>query len=174
MSGTRGGQDGLEELLEQELQLQFDSFTHDDAWSIGMRLVQLASDRSLPVAIAVMLGDQRAFHAGLAGASADNDAWLERKFRVVRRFGHSSLAVGEQYRARGGDFDTDSRLDTDLYAAHGGAFPILVRGAIVGVAGVSGLAQRDDHALVVEALEAHRDDIRDAKARRRRRAAGGE
>jgi uncharacterized protein (UPF0303 family) len=31
-----------------------------------------------------------------------------------------------------------------------------VRGSMVGIAGVSGLPQRDDHALVVDALTAHR------------------
>lgn len=165
-------QDSLDELLKQERDIRFTSFSHDDAWAVGAHLVQLASERSLPVAVAIMLGDQRAFHAGLAGASADNDDWLERKFRVVRRYGHSSLAVGAQFRAGGADFDTDSRLDTTLYAAHGGAFPIIVQGAIVGIAGVSGLPQRDDHALVVEALSAHRDRTRNA--RRRKRAATAE
>ncbi|WP_022885608.1 heme-degrading domain-containing protein [Glaciibacter superstes] len=147
----------LAALLEQEREIQFDSFAHGDAWVVGTHLVQLASERALPVAIAIMLGDQRAFHAGLPGASADNDDWLERKFRVVRRFGHSSLAIGTRFRSTGGDFDTDSRLSVSDYAAHGGAFPILVRDSIVGIAGVSGLPQRDDHALVVEALAAHRD-----------------
>lgn len=175
MSDMNEERTALEQLLEQERELQFDSFDHDDAWAVGAHLVQLASERSLPVAIAIMLGEQRAFHAGLAGASASNDAWLERKFRVVRHFGHSSLAVGTQFRAAGGDFDTDSRLDAGEYAAHGGAFPIVVRGSLVGAVGVSGLAQHDDHALVVEALAAHRDRARAASgARRRKRATSGE
>jgi uncharacterized protein (UPF0303 family) len=147
-------------LLEQERTIQFDSFGHSDAWTLGCDLVRLATERALPVAIAIALGDQRAFHAGLAGASADNDDWLERKFRVVRRFGHSSLAVGTDFVSRGKNFEVDSRLSVTHYAAHGGAFPILVRGSMVGIAGVSGLPQRDDHALVVEALTAHRDAAR--------------
>lgn len=156
MSDQTDAQAFLAILLEQERTIQFESFDHSDAWSLGCDLVRLATERELPVAIAIALGDQRAFHAGLAGASADNDDWLERKFRVVRRFGHSSLAVGTDFRSRGKNFDVDSRLSGE-YAAHGGAFPILVRGSMVGIAGVSGLPQRDDHALVVEALTAHRD-----------------
>jgi uncharacterized protein (UPF0303 family) len=145
----------LQTLLEQERTLQFDAFSHDDAWMLGTGLRTLAVEQALPVAIAIMLGDQRVFHAGLTGASADNDGWLERKFAVVRRYGHSSLAVGVEFRSRGVDFDVDSRLDPTRFAAHGGAFPLFVRGSIVGMVGVSGLPQLDDHALVIEALGAH-------------------
>ena len=145
----------LRTLLEQERTLQFTAFSPDDAWALGSRLRELAAARSLPVAIAIVLGEQRVFHTGLAGASADNDGWLERKFAVVRRYGHSSLAVGTEFRSRGLDFDRDSRLDPARFAAHGGAFPLFVGGAIVGIVGVSGLPQLEDHALVVEALRAH-------------------
>lgn len=149
-----------ETLLQQERDIQFESFGHDDAWVVGSMLRQLSSERQHPVAIAIVLGDQRVFHAGLPGSSADNDDWLAKKFRVVRRFGHSSFAVGTEFRSRGRTFGTDSGLDPREFAAHGGAFPLLVRGSLVGVVGVSGLAQRDDHDLVVEALTAHRDNAR--------------
>ena len=145
----------LQILLEQERTLQIDEFSPDDAWALGTRLRALAAERSLPIAIAIALGDQRVFQTGLAGASADNDGWLDRKFAVVRRYGHSSLAVAAEFRSRGFEFDTDSRLDPGRFAAHGGSFPLFVRGALVGVVGVSGLPQLDDHALVVEALRAH-------------------
>lgn len=45
------------------------------------------------------------------------------------------------------------RLDPDEYAAHGGAFPVIVRAVgVVGTVAVSGLPSADDHALVVEVL----------------------
>jgi uncharacterized protein (UPF0303 family) len=66
--------------------------------------------------------------------------------------------VGTDFKARGLNFETDSGLDFEQYAAHGGAFPLIVGGSIVGKVGVSGLAQREDHALVVKALTAHRDN----------------
>jgi uncharacterized protein (UPF0303 family) len=69
---------------------------------------------------------------------------------VVDRFGHSSYLVGTRWRAKGTTFEASSGLDPEVYAAHGGAFPLLIRG--VGPAGtitVSGLPQADDHALVV-------------------------
>ncbi|OBV38936.1 heme-binding protein [Janthinobacterium psychrotolerans] len=49
-------------------------------------------------------------------------------------------------------------LDTLQYAGHGGAFPLIIRGVgMVGTVTVSGLAQADDHALVVAALQAQLD-----------------
>jgi len=146
------------ELLEQERDVQFDSFGLEDAWQVGSMLRELAAVRQLPVAISIVMGDQRVFHAALPGSAADNDDWLARKFRVVRRFGHASYTVGTEYRARGKRFDDDVHFDVREYAAHGGAFPLRVRGSMVGIVGVSGLPQEDDHALVVEVLTAHRDN----------------
>lgn len=146
----------LAELQAEEAELDFDIFGLDEAWSVGSWLRQTAVERGLGVGFAVVLGEQRAFHAGVAGAAAVNDAWLERKFRVVRHYGRSSLAVRVQYAAAGESFDRDARLDPLRYAAAGGGFPLRVRGSLVGAIGVSGLEMHDDHALVVEALRAHR------------------
>ena len=145
-----------ERLIAEEAELVFDRFTLDDAWALGVRLRAAAAERGLPVAIAIWFGPQRVFHAALPGASADNDGWLDRKHRVVERFGQASLLVGESFRANGEDFDTHARLDPREYAAHGGVVPIRLEGGVViGAVGVSGLPQQDDHDLVVEHLRAH-------------------
>jgi uncharacterized protein (UPF0303 family) len=144
----------LEELVEQELRLVFDRFDEDTAWTVGSLLRQRARTAGLPVAVSVRRNGQRLFHAALPGSSADNDGWLERKSAVVDRYGWSSLRVGESFRVDGKSFDTDSRLDPTRFAAHGGAFPVLVAGVgCVGTVAVSGLPQREDHRLVVQALE---------------------
>lgn len=143
-------------LEDQERRLVFASFDHDRAWELGQLLVAMAREEGAPVAIDVSAGVQCLFHCGLAGSSADNDAWLQRKRRVVERFGESSYLVGTRYVARGTTFDQSSRLDIDQYAAHGGVFPLRLAGSgrlMVGTVGISGLAQVDDHALVVRALE---------------------
>jgi uncharacterized protein (UPF0303 family) len=143
-------------LNEQETRLVLESFTHDDALSLGMLLIEMARERGAPVAIDVRSTSQQLFHYALPGSSADNDAWIDRKRRVVERYGASSFLVGTRFRARGTTFDESSRLDLDRYAAHGGSFPLRVRGVGAGPVGtvtVSGLAQEDDHALIVEALE---------------------
>lgn len=142
-------------LEAEEAELRFATFTLDDAWALGGRLRTAAAERGLPIAIAIWFGPQRVFHAALPGASADNDGWLDRKHRVVERFGRASLLVGESFREKGEDFDTDARLDPREYAAHGGVVPIRLEGGVViGAVGVSGLPQQDDHDLVVEHLRA--------------------
>jgi len=139
---------------EQEARLQFTHFTYDDAWTIGSRLVELARERSLGVTIDITRGDQQVFHAALPGTSADNDDWVARKIRTVRRFANSSFLVGRRHAAAGKDFETATGLPLALYAAHGGCFPVVIRDAgLVGTVTVSGLPQADDHALVVEVLE---------------------
>ncbi|MEU9980119.1 heme-degrading domain-containing protein [Streptomyces sp. NPDC050856] len=144
----------MAELEAQQARLTLDRFTHEDAWMLGSMLVELARERRAPVAIDIRRGAQRLFHCALAGSSADNDDWIERKRRVVERYGESSLLVGARFRAKGKTFEGDSRLDPGRYAAHGGSFPITVRGAgVIGAVTVSGLPQVEDHALVVEALE---------------------
>jgi uncharacterized protein (UPF0303 family) len=45
-------------------------------------------------------------------------------------------------------------VDPTLYAAHGGCVPLTIRDVgVVGTVTVSGLAQVQDHLLVVEAME---------------------
>lgn len=143
----------IAEVTAQENELVLPAFTYDDAWRLGSRLVELATERDLPVTIDVRKGTQQVFHAAREGTTPDNDTWVERKVRVVYRFGASSYLVGLRARAEGRDFNTQHGLPIQEYAAHGGAFPLRVDGVgIVGAATVSGLAQADDHALVVEAL----------------------
>lgn len=114
----------------------------------------MARDRHAPVAIDIRRGGQQLFHAALPGSTPDNDAWIDRKRRVVDRYGCSSLLVGSRFRAKGTTFEESSRLDPDVYAAHGGSFPINVEGVgVIGTVTVSGLPQLQDHRLVVEALE---------------------
>jgi uncharacterized protein (UPF0303 family) len=143
----------LDELAQQELDLQFTRFDNDVAWELGVRLVEAARAQGLPLVVCVRRGAQRLFHAALPGTAPDNDAWLDRKCRVVERFGRSSYRMGAESSARGRSFEDTYRLDPGEFAAHGGAFPVTVRGVgVVGVVAVSGLPQAQDHAFVVEVL----------------------
>jgi uncharacterized protein (UPF0303 family) len=140
-----------EELLAQEAELQFERFDNDTALALGQALVAAAREQGHAVTVDVRRGEQQLFHAALAGTAADNDAWIERKNRVVRRFGHSSFYVGTLL--EGTTMEEKFLLDGTLFAAHGGAFPVLVRGVgMVGTVTVSGLPQAEDHRLVVTVL----------------------
>ncbi len=144
------------ELAAEEDELQLASFTNDDAWELGSALVAAARRADAPVAVEVSRNGHRLFSAALTGATPDNADWIERKCRVVHRFGHSSLYVRQTWVERGTTFEESSGLDPRLYAAHGGAVPLLVRGVgPVGVVAVSGLPQLEDHRMVVAALRAH-------------------
>ncbi|MFF4490872.1 heme-degrading domain-containing protein [Streptomyces sp. NPDC001544] len=144
----------VEELEAQERRLVFHRFTHEDAWALGSLLVELARERQAPVAIDIHRAGQQLFHAALPGSTPDNDAWIERKRRVVERYGSASYLVGARFRAKGTTFEESSRLDPDTYAAHGGSFPVNVEGVgVIGAVTVSGLPQLQDHRFVVEALE---------------------
>ncbi|WP_432133213.1 MULTISPECIES: heme-degrading domain-containing protein [unclassified Streptomyces] len=144
----------IEELEAQERRLVFRQFTHEDAWELGSLLVEMARERQAPVAVDIHRAGQQLFHAALRGATPDNDAWIARKRRVVERYGASSYLVGARFRAKGTTFEESSRLDPDVYAAHGGSFPVHVEGVgVVGAVTVSGLPQLQDHRFVVEALE---------------------
>jgi uncharacterized protein (UPF0303 family) len=143
------------ELVAQEEELRWHRFDEDDAWRLGVALREAARNRRLPVALDVTRGDQQLFHAALAGSSPDNDAWLARKARTVRRFHKSSLHVGQLCRDAGRSLEEVFLVPSSEYAAHGGAFPVTVVGVgVVGSVAVSGLPQLEDHALVVEVLRA--------------------
>ncbi|MEU4214857.1 heme-degrading domain-containing protein [Actinoplanes sp. NPDC026623] len=150
--------DLIARLEEHERRLIFSRFDNADAWHLGSLLVDLATTRELPLAVDIRRGTQQLFHAALPGSTADNDAWIARKVRVVERFAASSFLVGRRLAAKGVELDAKYGVDPADYAAHGGAFPVRVRDVgVVGVVTVSGLPQADDHALVVEAIEAYLD-----------------
>lgn len=144
----------LTELQEQEDLLQFTRFTHQDSYDLGQALVEAARRIAAPVAIDITRSGQQLFHASLAGATADNDSWILRKGRVVTRFGHSSLYMGQLCRDKGTTFQDKFGLPLARFAAHGGAFPLTIKDVgVIGVIAVSGLPQVQDHRLVVHVVD---------------------
>ena len=146
----------LDQLAAEEAELQFPAFTEDDAWTLGSAMVATARVAGAPVAIDITRHGHQLFHAALPGSSPDNDRWIERKARVVDRFGHSSLYMRTLCAQDGSTLEEKFLLDGREFAAHGGAFPLLIRGVgPVGTVVVSGLPQVEDHGMVVAALREH-------------------
>lgn len=143
----------LQRLLRQEDVLQFAEFSNETAFDVGMRLVEAARRERKPITIDICRNGQQLFHCALAGTAADNDEWIKRKNRVVNRFGHSSFYMGQRYASKGTTIQESALLDPTEYAAHGGAFPVIVKGVgVVGTITVSGLPQQEDHEFVTRTL----------------------
>ena len=147
-------EDTLKELRQQEEEIQFASFTHDTALAVGMALLQEAKKRGKSVAIDITRSGQQLFHFAMAGTTVDNGEWIKRKNNVVNRFGHSSYHVGIFLKNAGQTIEEKYLVSSSDYAAHGGAFPLIIRNVgIVGTITVSGLPQQEDHELVVSTLK---------------------
>jgi len=148
-----GASEDLAAIALQEEELELLSFDFDVAWEIGLTVRNLAVARRHPVAIEVRRFDQPLFYTALEGSSPDNADWIRRKGNVVARFHRSSYAIGLELKMKNATLAEKYALSPTEYASHGGSFPISIRGAgVLGSVTVSGLPQRDDHELVVEAL----------------------
>lgn len=143
----------LKGLLLQEEELQFTRFNADVAWQLGCDFAARAEADHLSITVDITHGDHQLFHLSRPGTSADNDEWVKRKTRLVYRFGHSSLYMGELLRSKGKKLEEAYLISESEYAPHGGCFPIVIRGSgMIGTVTVSGLTQEDDHQVVVDVL----------------------
>ena len=89
----------------------------------------------------------------MAGTTPINDEWIRRKENTVYKFFKSSYEMSLYMKLKGDSIGPRYGLEDGLYAAAGGAVPVCVKGAgIVGTVTVSGLAEHEDHALVVSVL----------------------
>jgi uncharacterized protein (UPF0303 family) len=149
-------QDDLDRIVVQESTLVLPSFSPETAWQIGTLLRELAVARKYPIVVDVRrFGSphQQLFYTALEGSTPDNARWVQRKVNLVARMHRSSYQIGMTLALDKLSFTDRYGLPDADYAAHGGCFPLRVTGAgIVGAVTVSGLPQREDHNLVVEAL----------------------
>lgn len=147
-----GLNEDLERVALQERELHLPRLDAQVAWDLGARLRTMALERGLSVVIDVRRFGQPLFYAALEGTTPDNVEWVRRKSNVVARFHRSSYGVGLNLKSKSDSLEARGLPIAD-YASHGGSFPLIVEGAgVVGSVTVSGLPQRSDHELVVEAL----------------------
>ena len=144
----------LDTIRRQEQALQFTSFDNDAALAIGNRIVEMARADKVAVTVDITVNRNPLFFHAMAGTSPNNVDWIRRKSNLVNRTGHASFFVHTEAVNAGRDYDNLPTFDTRDYAAHGGSFPIVVKGTgQIGTITVSGLAGVDDHAMVVRALK---------------------
>lgn len=145
----------LKTIALQEQQLQFTAFGPDVAWSVGNRLRADAVVRGAAMTFEIQIAGRTLFYATTEGAPTGQADWIRRKRNVVMRFCKSSYAVGLQLEMEGKTIEQRHGLTLTDFAMHGGGFPITLRGTgVVGSVISSGLHQRVDHAMVVDALAA--------------------
>ena len=151
-SKTTGGFTS-QQLLQEEQVLILPSLTNTDAIEIGQIATALGTDRNLPIAIEVRIGDWIVYHASLTGSTPENDWWIGRKARVVNLKKHSTIYERVLAEENGIDWHKENNLMDETHAIHGGGLPLITKdGGYQGVLIVSGLPQVDDHLLGVEAL----------------------
>jgi len=148
-----GASEDLQRIAQQERELQLSRLDAQTAWELGSRLRAMAAERGLPVVIDVRRFGQPLFYAAMDGTTPDNVDWVRRKSNVVARFHSSSYVSGLKEKPKNESLIESQGLSLADYATHGGSFPLAVAGAgVVGSVTVSGLPQRADHELVIEAL----------------------
>jgi uncharacterized protein (UPF0303 family) len=142
-------------IAEQQRRLRFRAFDEQTAWDLGCDLRRRAVERDAGVTIEVRLNGDTVFLHAMRGTSPANADWARRKRNVVEWLHQPSYAVGRHAIRDGKSILDMMGLSDRDHASHGGSFPIVVEGVgCVGSVTVSGLPQRVDHALVVEALAA--------------------
>jgi uncharacterized protein (UPF0303 family) len=146
----------LKKLEQEEQELQFTSFSNEDAANLGLSLYETAKEKQLPVTIDITRNGHQLFHLSMPGTSPDNDQWVARKIKLVNRMGMSSYRVAMFLRSLGATLEERFELSHYEYAAHGGCFPVILKGTgPVGTVTISGLTQDEDHAMVVNAIRAY-------------------
>ena len=148
--------DDIAKIAQQEAALVFPAFDEAAAFAVGSALRDKALAEKLPVVVDIQLWDRPLFYAALPGSTASNTNWARRKRNVVRIFLKSTYRMVLEKARPDRTFPPADGLDAADHVLAGGGFPIAVKGVgVIGVIAVSGLPERQDHGVIVEALCAH-------------------
>ena len=148
--------DDIRLLIEQEKALVLPEFSEAIAFALGSALREVALANGYGIVADVRTWDRPLFYMALPGTTGDNPNWVRRKANTVQRLGKSSYRVVVEKSWDGDTFPPRRGLDNADFVLAGGSFPVRVRGAgLIGAVTVSGLHERDDHRVVVDALCDH-------------------
>ncbi|ESZ22550.1 heme-degrading domain-containing protein [Mesorhizobium sp. L48C026A00] len=148
--------DDIALIQKQEAELVFSVFDEAVAFKIGSTIRDRALAQGLPIIVDIRTFDRPLFYAAMPGSNASNPDWARRKINVVQRFLKSTYRMVLEQQRPDRSFKPGEGLDISDYVLAGGGFPITVKGAgVIGVIAVSGLPEREDHGVVVDALCGH-------------------
>lgn len=146
----------IERIRKQEAALVFDCFDEATAFAIGTAIRARALKEGLPIVVDIRTFDRPLFYAAMPGSNASNPDWARRKANVVRRFLRSTYRMVLEQQRPDRTFKPGEGLEIADYVLAGGGFPVTVEGAgVIGAVAVSGLPEREDHNVVVDALCDH-------------------
>jgi uncharacterized protein (UPF0303 family) len=148
--------DDIRLVTEQERALVFAEFDEAIAFKLGCALRDAALAGGYGIVADVRTWERPLFYMALPGTTGDNPNWVRRKANVVRMLAKSSYRVVLEKTSDSDVFPPRRGLDNMDFVLAGGSFPIRVKGAgLVGAVTASGLHERDDHRVVVDALCDH-------------------
>lgn len=137
--------------VEQEL--EFTSFSHQDALALGNRIVQYAQENSVAVAVHIERNRVPVFTHLMDGTSEENYLWLFRKKRIVDHYNRSSAYIEKRFKQSGVTHAEHSLLPAADFQAIGGSIPIQIKDVgVIGSVTVGGLTGELDHAYAVEGI----------------------
>ncbi|OUS35749.1 hypothetical protein A9R01_06600 ['Osedax' symbiont bacterium Rs2_46_30_T18] len=140
--------------LNVQRQLVLKSFSNKNAMQMGLQIVDLAQKKGLIIGVEVSRLNHKVFLFIDDGLPADKHNWIRRKANVAKHFEESSLAVKEDLAKGNMSLKDTFALDDRDYIARGGSIPIMVESAgLIATITVTGLADVDDHQLIVDALQ---------------------
>jgi uncharacterized protein (UPF0303 family) len=143
----------LQRLALQEELLQLNQLDETVAWELGTRIKRICEERQVGLTIEVRRAKETLFFYAMPGVVPNNAEWVRRKRNTVELLQRSSYAVGLMHLKENTSLPQKTGVSLNDYAEHGGSFPLRVKGAgCIGTVTVSGVPQREDHAIVVEAL----------------------
>lgn len=127
-----------EYLSKQEKELVFDSFSRDDAATLGNILNEESKKTGFAVSFEIVLNGLVVYRYFQDGCPPASDNWLRLKRAVVESQGIGSLRFGKAMDKSGQTLE-DNKLDPMKCAACGGGMPINLRNTgMIGFVCVSG------------------------------------
>jgi uncharacterized protein (UPF0303 family) len=143
-------------IAEQEATLVFQSFDEAIAFAIGSAIRERALKEKLGIVVDIRTWDRPLFYTALPGSTGSNPSWARRKINVVKMFLKSTYRMVLEQGREDRTPPPGWGLSAADYVLAGGGFPIRVKNAgVIGVIAVSGLPERQDHGIVVDAICDH-------------------
>lgn len=144
----------LAELELEHSTLRFRNFNCDTAIEIGFYIIEKAKKEQKSITIDITIGSQQLFHCALEGTTAENDQWVKRKKRVTLKFKKSSYYISILLKSINKSIEEVYDLSSVDYAPFGGSYPIITDlNGFIGTITVSGLADHEDHEMVIDAIK---------------------